>query len=52
MSREEQKRSYAAAWVHFQTYADGFGIPTDNEEDWGPWWDCFVEGLRCMGVAI
>lgn len=31
-------------WQAFIRYAERQGIALDDEDDWGPWWDCWKAG--------
>jgi len=31
-------------WLSFIEFADENGISTDNEQDWGPWFDAWEAG--------
>lgn len=38
------------AWIAFELWADAHAISDDHEEDWLPWWECFVAGFD-VGLA-
>lgn len=33
-------------WIKFLAFAEDNGISTDHELDWGPWWDCWIDGYN------
>lgn len=33
-----------AQWSQFAAFAEANGIDLGNEDDWGPWWDAWIDG--------
>jgi len=44
---EETPEKEKYNWAKFTEYANREGISLDDEEDYGPWWDCWKEGYIC-----
>jgi len=34
------------AWLAFILWAETHGVSGEDEEDWGPWWECFLTGYE------
>jgi len=43
MTRNGRKITEVFA-IRFSSWCEENGVSLDNEEDWGPWWDCWVDG--------
>ncbi len=35
-------------WPAFVEYARLNGVSLDSEDDWGPWWECFLAGATVV----
>jgi hypothetical protein len=35
-------------WEDFLMYATANGVGTDHPDDWKPWWDCFLAGVKAV----
>ena len=38
-------------WDVFWTWAETNGCDSEYEEDWGPWWNCFLAGIKAAEAA-
>ena len=48
---EKTEEQYKSAFAKFWLWKNDAGI-TDYEDDWRPWWDCFLKGyLSALGIT-
>lgn len=39
-------------WPKFVAYADQAGVSLEAQEDWEPWWVCFLSGVHALDELL
>ena len=41
-----------SAFSEFQKFADTNGISLKDEDDWGSWWECWIDGYCFHKISM